>query len=102
MPQMDAPAIKPPPLAASALSDAPKERGGGIQSLERGFSILEEVARHRDGISLADLAKAVGLHTSTAFHLTKTMTQLGYIVQMPESKRYRVGGRIFTLAAGAL
>ena len=87
------------PVDASA--EAPKERGG-IQSLERAFAILEEVARHREGINLADLSKAVGLHNSTTFHLVKTMTQLGYITQLRDSKRYRIGSRLFTLAAGAL
>lgn len=78
-----------------------KERGG-IQSLERAFAILEEVARNRDGINLADLSKAVGLHNSTTFHLVKTMAQLGYISHVRDSKRYRIGAKLFTLAAGAL
>src|SRR5215471_12100657 len=88
-------------VAEKAPAEAPKERGG-IQSLERAFAILEEVARNREGINLADLSKAVGLHNSTAFHLVKTMVQLGYISQMRDSKRYRVGSGLFTLAAGAL
>ena len=83
------------------MKKATKEKGG-IQSLERAFAILEQVARKRDGISLAELSKAVGLHNSTTFHLVKTMVQLGYISQMRESKRYRVGSGLFTLAAGAL
>lgn len=80
---------------------APKERGG-IQSLERAFAILEEVARNKEGINLADLSKAVGLHNSTTFHLVKTMVQLGYVSQARDSKRYRIGAGLFTLAAGAL
>ena len=78
-----------------------KERAG-IQSIERAFAILEEVARHRDGIGLAELAKRVGLHSSTTFHLVRTMLQLGYVSQPKDSKRYRVGRRLFTLAAAAL
>jgi DNA-binding IclR family transcriptional regulator len=74
----------------------------GVQSLGRAFAILEEVARHRDGIGLADLSKRVGLHNSTAFHLTKTMVSLGYIRQEKDSKRYRVGRPLFALAASAL
>ena len=81
--------------------DTPKERGG-IQSLERAFAIIEEVARNREGIKLAELSKAVGLHNSTTFHLVKTMAQLGYISHVRDSKRYRLGSRLFTLAAGAL
>jgi len=75
---------------------------GGIQSIARAFAILEEVARHRDGIGLADLSKRVGLHNSTTFHLAKTMVSLGYLRQIKESKRYRIGRPLFALAASAL
>lgn len=78
-----------------------RERGG-IQSIERAFAILQEIARNRDGIGLADLSKRVGLHNSTTFHLVKTMLSLGCIQQIRDSKRYRIGRQLFTLAAGAL
>jgi DNA-binding IclR family transcriptional regulator len=87
--------------SSEPVEPAAKERGG-IQSLERAFAILEEVARNREGINVADLGKAVGLHNSTTFHLVKTMAQLGYISQVRDSKRYRIGSGLFTLAAGAL
>ena len=35
------------------------------------------MARHREGIGLAELSKLVGLHNSTAFHLAKTLGSLG-------------------------
>jgi IclR family KDG regulon transcriptional repressor len=83
------------------LAEPAKERAG-IQSIERAFAILEEVARRRDGIGLAELAKRVGLHSSTTFHLVRTMVQLGYVSQPKDSKKYRIGRRLFTLAAAAL
>jgi DNA-binding IclR family transcriptional regulator len=82
--------------------DAEDRQRVGVQSLGRAFAILEEVARHREGIGLADLSKLVGLHNSTTFHLAKTMVSLGYIRQEKDSKRYRVGGPLFALAASAL
>jgi IclR family KDG regulon transcriptional repressor len=86
---------------AQAVPQIGKERGG-IQSLERAFAILEHIARHRDGITLAELCKSVGLHSSTTFHLVKTMVQLGYASQHAESKRYKIGRNVFSLAASAL
>jgi len=77
-------------------------RRGGIQSIERAFAILEEVRLNPNGIGLAELSKRVGIHTSTTFHLVKTMVALGYIQQMKDSKRYRIGRHLFTLAAVAL
>ena len=82
--------------------DAENRQRVGVQSLGRAFAILEEVARHREGIGLADLSKLVGLHNSTTFHLAKTMVTLGYIRQEKDSKRYRVGWPLFALAASAL
>ncbi|MCL4764880.1 MAG: IclR family transcriptional regulator [Hyphomicrobiaceae bacterium] len=81
--------------------DGLKERGG-VQSIERAFAILEEVALHREGIRLGDLSRSVGLHNSTTFHLVKTMVLLGYLRQMPGTKCYRIGRPLFTLAASAL
>jgi DNA-binding IclR family transcriptional regulator len=85
------------------IDDEAEERArGGVQSLGRAFAILEEIARHREGIGLADLSKRVGLHNSTTFHLAKTLVSLGYIRQARDTKRYRVGRPLFALAASAL
>lgn len=78
------------------------EATGGVQSLHRAMAILQAVARARQGIGLAELSKEVGLHSSTTFHLAKTLVTLGLMRQEPESKRYRVGPRLFSLASGAL
>ena len=82
--------------------EAVERQRAGVQSLGRAFAILEEIARHREGIGLAELSKLVGLHNSTTFHLAKTMVSLGYIRQERDSKRYRVGRPLFALAASAL
>lgn len=89
------------PAPVEKAAEPGKERGG-VQSIARAFAIAEEVARNRDGIGLAELSKRVGLHNSTTFHLVKTMVQLGYVSQLADSRKYRIGRRMFTLAAGAL
>ncbi|MEP7456607.1 IclR family transcriptional regulator [Phyllobacterium sp. SB3] len=76
--------------------------GGGIQSLHRAMSILQVVAHAREGVGLADLCKEIGLHSSTTFHLAKTLVTLGLLRQDAQSKRYRVGSTLFGLATGAL
>jgi IclR family acetate operon transcriptional repressor len=81
-------------------ADPVRERTG-VQSLERAFSILTHIAKCEDGINLADLSKLVGLHTSTAFHLVRTMVELGVVRQDRRTKRYHLGRKIFSLAANA-
>jgi IclR family transcriptional regulator, KDG regulon repressor len=90
------------PPSPDLEDDADDRQRVGVQSLGRAFAILEEVARHREGIGLADLSKRVGLHNSTTFHLVKTLVSLGYVRQEKESKRYRVGRPLFALAASSL
>src|SRR5882757_1173256 len=94
-------AVMPPPATVeeAAASSREGKESSGVQSLVRAFGILEEIARHQNGINLADLSKAVGLHNSTAFHLVRTMATLGYVRQNADNKRYYVGNRVFGLAA---
>ncbi len=99
------PGRTPPARArvASPRERDPAERArGGVQSIGRAFAIMEEIARNRDGIGLAELSKRVGLHNSTTFHLVRTMVALGYVRQLPDTKRYRIGRPLFALAANAL
>lgn len=77
-------------------------REARIQSLDRAFSVLEEVARHRNGITLSELSRELGLHTSTLYHVTRTLVSLGYLRTGPEDKRYRMGRGIFQLASACL
>jgi len=95
-------APSPRPLSANIDDDAANRQRVRVQSLGRAFAILEEVARNRDGIGLADLSKRLGLHNSTTFHLAKTLVSLGYIRQESDTKRYRIGRPLFALAASAL
>lgn len=82
-------------------SDTPQRgpRGNSIQSLDRAFAILEEIARHEHGLGLVELSRTLNLHTSTVHHLCKTLVTLGYLSQGEAGKRYRIGRGIFALAA---
>lgn len=92
------PARMAPPGRAGAGEPSP---GTLIQSLQRGLGILEVVARQGPGVSMADVAREVGLHTSTAFHLLRTLVALGYLVQDETTRHYRLGPGAFQLVAAA-
>ncbi len=72
-----------------------------IQSLQRGLGILELVARNGTGVTMAEVSREVGLHTSTTFHLLRTLTNLGYLVQDETTKGYRLGSKVFGLASAS-
>ncbi|WP_430471206.1 IclR family transcriptional regulator [Thalassospira lucentensis] len=82
--------------------DKPAEKGG-IQSLERASMLLDLVASAGpNGIPLTELSERSGLHNSTAFHLIRTLENIGFLTKKDDSKRYLVGSKIFMLAAGAM
>ena len=66
------------------------------------MKILEVVAHSSEGVGLADLCREVGLHSSTTFHLAKTLVTLGLLRQDAQRKRYRIGPTLFGLASRAL
>jgi len=55
------------PVQRDIDDDAGDRQRVGVQSLGRAFAIPRRVARHREGIGLADLSKLVGLHNSPPF-----------------------------------
>ena len=80
----------------------PKSSRGTIQSLERASLLLGAIAAGGDsGASLTYMAYATGLHSSTVFHLIKTLEKLGYVARLGEGKAYFIGPGLFSLAAGA-
>ncbi|UKV13902.1 IclR family transcriptional regulator [Thalassospiraceae bacterium SW-3-3] len=82
--------------------DKPAEKGG-IQSLERASMLLDLVASAGpDGMPLMELSERSGLHSSTAFHLIRTLENVGFLTKKDDSKRYLIGSKIFMLAAGAM
>jgi IclR family transcriptional regulator, acetate operon repressor len=72
--------------------------GGGVQSLTRGLTLLEQLAESEGGISLTEISSRADLAPSTAHRLLNTLADMGFVVQAPDSglwyiglKTYRVG-----------
>jgi DNA-binding IclR family transcriptional regulator len=71
-----------------------------VQSIERAFAVLGTLA---DGpIGVTEVAERARLPKSTAARLLASLTREGVVEQVPGDTRYRLGGRLATLAAGVL
>jgi DNA-binding IclR family transcriptional regulator len=69
-----------------------------VQSIERAFAVLSALA---DGpIGVTEVAERVDLPKSTAARMLASLTREGVVEQVPGDTRYRLGGRIVSLAAG--
>lgn len=77
----------------------------GSTSLHRAIAILtalgsREVTAER-GIGVVRIARLVGREKSQVSRTLKTLAEAGLVTRDPETLRYRLGWRMFTLAAGA-
>lgn len=73
-----------------------------VQSLTRGLSLLEAVARAEGGLTLTDLAQRVQLAPSTAHRLLATLEKMGYVYQGGELGRWYIGLQAFTVGTSFL
>ncbi|HVE50362.1 MAG TPA: IclR family transcriptional regulator C-terminal domain-containing protein [Casimicrobiaceae bacterium] len=73
-----------------------------VQSLTRGLSILETIARAGSGLSLTDVAQRVGLAPSTAHRLLATLEKMGYVFQAGDLGLWYVGLQSFTVGSSFL
>jgi len=71
--------------------------GDGLQAVAMAIRILEFLAEQRGGIGVTALARALGTTKSRVHRHLRTLVETGYIVQSPESEKYRVGSRLVTL-----
>lgn len=76
--------------------DSAKGRGGGVQSIERAFALLETMADAGGMMGLSQLATESGLPLPTIHRLVRTLVDLGYLHQEP-SRQYALGPKLIKL-----
>ncbi len=94
------PMPEPEPLRkrATALEPAPDDDRHFVTALARGLEVLACFPSGETQLGNQQLAERCKLPKSTVARLTLTLTRLGYLIQIPDTKRYRLG--MATLALG--
>ena len=71
-------------------------------SVDRAFTILEEVAQSHRGLRLREIANKLGAPRSSTHSLLVALERRGYLQRNESSGRYRFGPKVFTLANAGL
>lgn len=74
--------------------------GAPTRTLHRGLRVLELLAEQAgdSGLGVSEVAAAAGLDKATALRLLQTLGTLGYAYRDPETKAYRLTGKLLGLS----
>lgn len=81
------------------MPSTPATTEGGSQTLARGLRALTMIGNAEAPMSVAQLAKELGIHRSMAYRLVKTLEQQGFVERSPAGE-LELGIRVASLIRG--
>lgn len=73
-----------------------------VQSLAKGFRVLEAFSASEPELTLAEAARRAGLDNATAFRLLNTLVMLGYVARIDATRRFRLSMKTLDLGFNAI
>lgn len=70
-----------------------------IQSVGRALDLLEAFSAKEGDLGVTELARKLKLHKNNVFRLLATLETRGYVEQDKETERYRLGAKVYEIAA---
>ncbi len=69
------------------------------QAASAALAVLGVLSRHTEPLPAAAIAREVGLPRSSTYHLLRVLTDHGYVVHLPDERRYGLGVAAFELGS---
>ncbi len=85
--------------AAAGADDDPRNT---VNSLAKGFRVLEAFTAERPELTLTEVATLAKLDPGTAFRMLNTLVMLGYLSRVPEGRRFRLTLKVTELGFHAI
>jgi IclR family pca regulon transcriptional regulator len=80
----------------------PAETKSLVLSLAKGFRVMEVFQPQQPELTISEIAEKADLDVGTTFRLVKTLVMLGYLRQVPETKRYCLDWKVLDLGFNAI
>jgi DNA-binding IclR family transcriptional regulator len=74
---------------------------GGSRTLARGLAVLQALGAAADGATVAELAGVTRLDRAVLYRLLDTLTEAGFVVRDPDTRRFHLGVALVELGARA-
>ncbi len=86
----------------SAASGVPSDERYLVPALIRGLTILQRLSGETRGLTLSEVAAALGVTRSSAYRLLFTLGHMGFVVFDADTKTYALGPEVLRLGYGYL
>jgi IclR family pca regulon transcriptional regulator len=73
-----------------------------VQSLAKGFRILEAFSPQEPELTMAALARKAGVDNATAFRFLNTLVEIGYVQRVPDTRLFRLTTKVLDLGFNAI
>lgn len=80
----------------------PKSANYHVPNLERALRVIECLARRNDGMSINEIAADLDIPKNSAYRITMTLLNNGYLVRNEESKKLTLSRKFITIGHAAL
>lgn len=87
-------------VGVAAGAEAPAPAASKVPAAENTLRVLSYLAAQRGPVAASTLAGALELPRSTVYHLLAVLAEHGFVVHLPEERRYGLGVAAFELSSG--
>jgi IclR family transcriptional regulator, pca regulon regulatory protein len=93
------------------MRNVPEADGGGnpadgakskVQSLAKGFRVLEAFTAQEPELTMAEVARRAGMDNATAFRFLNTLVDIGYAERVPDTRKFRLALKVLDLGFNAI
>jgi IclR family transcriptional regulator, pca regulon regulatory protein len=73
-----------------------------VQSLAKGFRVLEAFTAQDAELTMAEVARKAGIDNATAFRFLNTLVEIGYVNHVQDTRKFRLALKVLDLGFNAI
>lgn len=93
---------RPRQTSDAAKRSAKDSEKNTVQSLAKGFRVLEAFTAQQPELTLAEVARRADIDNATAFRFLNTLVQTGYVERVPDARLFRLTTKVLDLGFNAI